>query len=198
MPMIDVYATQGTFKDRKALAKDLATAVMRWEGVPPLPLFKDKSITNLLKADGRAVPGDAERRQDGIAVGIGSRHDDRRGDLGRLPDSSSETTDRRRVMLARSAGTAFVICAIALGAALIRPLTTHASGPSYFSTTKVVRSASCPYRWHITGGGVAALGHCRLRAALPLDGAAPIADPFYRGSELIELLRIRAAQLARG
>jgi len=43
MPMIDVYATQGTFKDRKALAKDLAAAVMRWEGVPPLALFKDNT-----------------------------------------------------------------------------------------------------------------------------------------------------------
>ena len=37
----------------------------------------------------------------------------------------------------------------------------------------------------------------RLRAALPLDGAAPISDPFHRGEELIELLRMRAAQLAR-
>jgi hypothetical protein len=38
----------------------------------------------------------------------------------------------------------------------------------------------------------------RLRAALPLaGGAAPIADPFYRGAELLELLRMRAAQLAR-
>ncbi len=37
----------------------------------------------------------------------------------------------------------------------------------------------------------------RLRAALPLDGSEPIADPFHRGCELIELLRLRAAQLAR-
>lgn len=36
----------------------------------------------------------------------------------------------------------------------------------------------------------------RLRAALPLDGTAPIADPFHRGAELIELLRVRASQLA--
>ncbi len=35
----------------------------------------------------------------------------------------------------------------------------------------------------------------RLRAALPLDGGAPIADPFHRGAELVELLRIRAGQL---
>jgi hypothetical protein len=37
----------------------------------------------------------------------------------------------------------------------------------------------------------------RLRAALPLDGTQPIADPFHRGTELIELLRLRAAQLGR-
>jgi len=43
MPMIDVYAAQGTFKDRKTLAKDLAAAVMRWEGVPPIALFKNNT-----------------------------------------------------------------------------------------------------------------------------------------------------------
>jgi hypothetical protein len=35
----------------------------------------------------------------------------------------------------------------------------------------------------------------RLRAALPLDGSDPIADPFHRGVELIALLRTRAKQL---
>lgn len=43
MPMIDVYANEGTFKDRKRLAQELASAVMRWEGVPPIPLFKDNT-----------------------------------------------------------------------------------------------------------------------------------------------------------
>jgi hypothetical protein len=37
----------------------------------------------------------------------------------------------------------------------------------------------------------------RLRAALPLDGGAPLADPFHHGAELIELLRLRAGQLGR-
>lgn len=37
----------------------------------------------------------------------------------------------------------------------------------------------------------------RLRAALPLDGGAPLADPFHHGAELIELLRLRACQLAQ-
>jgi phenylpyruvate tautomerase PptA (4-oxalocrotonate tautomerase family) len=41
--MIDVYATQGTFRDRKALAKDLAAAVMRWEKVPDLSLFRNNT-----------------------------------------------------------------------------------------------------------------------------------------------------------
>lgn len=43
MPMIDVFASEGTFKDKHALAKDLANAVMRWEKVPPLPLFFDNT-----------------------------------------------------------------------------------------------------------------------------------------------------------
>jgi phenylpyruvate tautomerase PptA (4-oxalocrotonate tautomerase family) len=43
MPMIDVFATEGTFKNRKALAHDLAAAVMRWEAVPDLDLFKDNT-----------------------------------------------------------------------------------------------------------------------------------------------------------
>jgi phenylpyruvate tautomerase PptA (4-oxalocrotonate tautomerase family) len=43
MPMIDVYAATGTFRDRKSLAVDLAAAVMRWEGVPEIPLFKDNT-----------------------------------------------------------------------------------------------------------------------------------------------------------
>lgn len=41
--MIDVYATEGTFKDRKTLARDLAAAVMRWEAVPDLALFRNNT-----------------------------------------------------------------------------------------------------------------------------------------------------------
>jgi phenylpyruvate tautomerase PptA (4-oxalocrotonate tautomerase family) len=40
MPMIDVYSAEGTFVDKHALAKDLAAAVMRWEKVPELSLFR--------------------------------------------------------------------------------------------------------------------------------------------------------------
>jgi phenylpyruvate tautomerase PptA (4-oxalocrotonate tautomerase family) len=40
MPMIDLFATAGTFNDKKALAKELAATVMRWEKVPDLGLFR--------------------------------------------------------------------------------------------------------------------------------------------------------------
>jgi phenylpyruvate tautomerase PptA (4-oxalocrotonate tautomerase family) len=40
MPMIDVYATSGTFADPKALARELATTLMKIEGVPDIPMFR--------------------------------------------------------------------------------------------------------------------------------------------------------------
>src|SRR6202521_2493027 len=43
MPMIDVYAAEGTFADKHALAKDLAAAVMKWEQVPNLALFRNNT-----------------------------------------------------------------------------------------------------------------------------------------------------------
>src|SRR5258706_16260460 len=43
MPMIDVYATTGTFSDKDAVAQDLAKAVMRWEQLPEIPLFLDNT-----------------------------------------------------------------------------------------------------------------------------------------------------------
>ena len=43
MPMIDVYAAEGTFKDKHGLAKNLAAAVMRWEKVPDLALFRNNT-----------------------------------------------------------------------------------------------------------------------------------------------------------
>ena len=43
MPMIDVYAATGTFSDTHSLARDLAAAVMRWERVPDLALFRNNT-----------------------------------------------------------------------------------------------------------------------------------------------------------
>ena len=43
MPMIDVYATAGTFTDQHQLATDLATAVMTIEQVPDIPMFRQNT-----------------------------------------------------------------------------------------------------------------------------------------------------------
>ncbi len=43
MPMIDVYATAGTFTDKHQLAVDLATAVMTIEQVPDIPMFRQNT-----------------------------------------------------------------------------------------------------------------------------------------------------------
>src|SRR6187455_417279 len=43
MPMIDVYAAAGTFRDTHTLASALATAVMTVERVPDIPMFRDNT-----------------------------------------------------------------------------------------------------------------------------------------------------------
>ena len=40
MPMIDVYATSGTFAEPRALARELAATLMKIEGVPDIPMFR--------------------------------------------------------------------------------------------------------------------------------------------------------------
>ena len=40
MPMIDVYATGGTFAKPKTLARDLAATLMKIEQVPDIPMFR--------------------------------------------------------------------------------------------------------------------------------------------------------------
>lgn len=43
MPMIDIYATAGTFADTHQLAIDAATIVMTVEEVPPIPMFRQNT-----------------------------------------------------------------------------------------------------------------------------------------------------------
>jgi len=43
MPMIDVYATAGTFTDTHRLATDLAAALMIIERVPDIPMFRQNT-----------------------------------------------------------------------------------------------------------------------------------------------------------
>jgi phenylpyruvate tautomerase PptA (4-oxalocrotonate tautomerase family) len=55
MPMIDVYAAEGTFSDKHALAKDLATAVMRWEKVPDIAMFRNNTASFIHDLPAEAV-----------------------------------------------------------------------------------------------------------------------------------------------
>ena len=43
MPMIDVYASGGTFTNPKALARDLASTLMKIEQVPDIPMFRNNT-----------------------------------------------------------------------------------------------------------------------------------------------------------
>jgi phenylpyruvate tautomerase PptA (4-oxalocrotonate tautomerase family) len=55
MPMIDVYAAEGTFPDPHVLARDLAAAVMRWEQVPDLPLFTNNTAAFIHDMDADTI-----------------------------------------------------------------------------------------------------------------------------------------------
>ena len=62
--MIDVYAAAGTFPDPKALAQDLATALMRVEQVPDIALFRKNTAAFIHQMPVNAlsnVAGDADR-----------------------------------------------------------------------------------------------------------------------------------------
>src|SRR5438105_12731398 len=81
----------------------------------------------------------------------------------------------------------------------------HASTPVTRVTLRYASAADEPRLEHLAeldsadalhGAMLVAEVDGRLRAALPLDGGRPIADPFHRGAELLELLRVRADQLA--
>ena len=43
MPMIDAYASAGTFADKHQLAVDLASTLMRIEQVPDIPMFRQNT-----------------------------------------------------------------------------------------------------------------------------------------------------------
>ena len=55
MPMIDVYAAVGTFASKHDLAQQLAAAVMRWEQVPPIPLFENNTAAFVHDLPGEAI-----------------------------------------------------------------------------------------------------------------------------------------------
>jgi phenylpyruvate tautomerase PptA (4-oxalocrotonate tautomerase family) len=60
MPMIDVYAAEGTFADKHQLAVDLATALMGIEGAPNIPMFRQNTAAFV-----HEVPADSFSNVDG-------------------------------------------------------------------------------------------------------------------------------------
>jgi phenylpyruvate tautomerase PptA (4-oxalocrotonate tautomerase family) len=62
MPMIDVYATTGTFAQPEVLLRELAATLMKIEGVPDIPMFRKNTAAFLheLRADALSnVEGDS-------------------------------------------------------------------------------------------------------------------------------------------
>src|SRR3954464_3017443 len=59
MPMIDVYATAGTFPDKRQLAVELAATLMGIEQVPDIPMFRKNTAAFVhdLPAEGLANVG---------------------------------------------------------------------------------------------------------------------------------------------
>jgi phenylpyruvate tautomerase PptA (4-oxalocrotonate tautomerase family) len=55
MPMIDVYASTGTFRDPHQLASDLARTLMTIEGVPDIPMFRQNTAGFVHEMDGPAI-----------------------------------------------------------------------------------------------------------------------------------------------
>ena len=112
MPMIDVYAAEGTFKDRKALAVKLAAAVMRWEGVPEIALFKENTAAfiHVLAPDALSnVSGDSNYVRVQILTPVGVL--DRKKQLGVVKElteivaaaaGDATLTDRTWVLLVES------------------------------------------------------------------------------------------------
>ena len=58
---------------------------------------------------------------------------------------------------------------------------------------ELLRLAALDSAEPIRGDALLAEVNGRLRAALPLDGGRPIADPFVRSAEVVTLLRTLAA-----
>ena len=55
VPMIDVYAATGTFRDSHRLASDLARTLMTIEGVPDIAMFRQNTAAFIHEMDGPVI-----------------------------------------------------------------------------------------------------------------------------------------------
>jgi phenylpyruvate tautomerase PptA (4-oxalocrotonate tautomerase family) len=69
MPMIDIYATRGTFADPHGLARDAAAAVMAVEQVPDIPMFRQNTAAFVHELDPRCL-SDVDGATDHIRVQV--------------------------------------------------------------------------------------------------------------------------------
>ena len=67
--MIDVYARAGTFKDKTQLILDLTAAMMRWERVPSIALFRENTAAFIHDLDPDSI-GNAAGQNDYLRVQI--------------------------------------------------------------------------------------------------------------------------------
>src|SRR5258708_36734827 len=91
MPMIDVYSVAGTFPNKRKLAQDLASAVMKWEKVPPISLFKNNTAAFVHELSAEAMSnaaGDGKSyvRVQVLTPGGGLDRDKQLGSVGELTD----------------------------------------------------------------------------------------------------------------
>jgi phenylpyruvate tautomerase PptA (4-oxalocrotonate tautomerase family) len=64
VPMIDVYAATGTFREPHRLASDLARTLMAIEGVPDIPMFRENTAAFVHEMTAESisnVDGDSDR-----------------------------------------------------------------------------------------------------------------------------------------
>jgi phenylpyruvate tautomerase PptA (4-oxalocrotonate tautomerase family) len=84
MPMIDVYASSGTFADKHRLAADLAATLMRIEGVPDIPMFRKNTAAFVhdMPADSLSnVEGDASYVRVQVLTNAGALDRDKQLDV---------------------------------------------------------------------------------------------------------------------
>ena len=69
MPMIDVYATSGTFSDPHQLAASLARTLMTIEQVPDIPMFRQNTAAFVHDLPGEAI-SNVEGQNDYVRVQV--------------------------------------------------------------------------------------------------------------------------------
>jgi phenylpyruvate tautomerase PptA (4-oxalocrotonate tautomerase family) len=84
MPMIDVYATAGTFANKKQLAAKLAGTLMAIEGVPDIPMFRQNTaafIHDIPAGDLSNVDGDSSYVRVQVLTNAGALDRDKQLDV---------------------------------------------------------------------------------------------------------------------